>query len=62
MPSSGKSKREGKEDALYTEDSPVHVNAKHKAQDASVKYVIVFESIQKLQLLSCFQQQMHSVA
>lgn len=55
-----------KEDAVYTEDSPVHINtnAKYKPQkyEFSLKYVIVFERTQKLQLLSCFQQQMYSTA
>lgn len=64
FPNSGKSKKERKEDAVPTEDSPTHLNtnAKHKPQGVSLKCVIVFERIQKLQLLSCFQQQMYSVA
>lgn len=38
---------------------PVHIttNAKYKSQDISLKYAIVFERTQKLQLLSCFQEQ-----
>lgn len=41
-----------KEDSVYTEDSPVHINtnAKYKPQknEISLKYVIVFERTQKL--------------